>query len=165
MDHFVAVFLDDAPQFLVRERWRHLENVVIHQTLGQVAPKGLFGIRCFHSAHVLPDGSLKLLEVLELSLVLGEFVVQVGKLELTNFLEMDGEMNYLSGQVRFEKILRKGQVELLFLVGLHADDLLLETGHGFRTPHMDHIIGAVQVLNRLTAHGAGKIDIGDVTVF
>ena len=90
--------------------------------------KGVLGGGGALVGHLLLDVGLQLLQRVELGHVLGELVVDGGQLLDLDLVDLDVEHHGLAGQLG-GVVLGEGDVDVLLLAGLHADELILEAGN------------------------------------
>ena len=89
--------------------------------------KGALGSGGALVCHLLLDIGLQLLQGIKLGHVLGELVIDSGQLLDLDLVDLHVEHHRLAGQLG-SIVLGEGDVDILLLTGLHADQLILEAG-------------------------------------
>ena len=106
----------------------------------------------------LADGLFILVKRVELGHVLGELVVQLGKLLFLDLAALNVEHGGLAGQILSLIILGEGDVDVLLLAGGHADDLLLEAGDEHLGAQDQIMPLALAALKGNAVHAALEVD-------
>ena len=88
---------------------------------------------------------LELLERLKLGNVLGELIVERRGLLFLDLVDLDVEHDLLAGEIP-GVVLGEGDVDVLLLTGLHADDLILKAGNEAARADLQLVVLALAAL-------------------
>ena len=112
---------------------------------------------------LLLDVGLQLLQGVELGHVLGELIVQGGDFLDLDLVDLDVEHHGLAGQLG-GVVLGEGDVDVLLLAGLHADELLLEAGDEAAGADLQIEVLALAAIEGHAVVKALEIDVGGVAL-
>ena len=139
----------------------HVAAHVVGGLLHDQAAEHVLGLLVVLLLQLLAQVGLILLQGVELGHVLGELIVQLGKLREGDGVELDLEDHGFAGQI-FHIGLGEGDVQILFLADLHAGHLLLKAGNEGVGAQLQLVTLGLAAVKALAVEEAVKVDVDRV---